>query len=360
MDKVNELIVGLQDRAYPIHIENGCLPKIGKDLARRQIANRYCIIADETVAALYGAIVLQSLQQNGVHAEILTFPPGEASKNLTLFAELCSELAQRGFDRKDGIIALGGGVTGDLAGFVAASYLRGVAFVQIPTTLLAQVDSSVGGKTGVDIPEGKNLVGAFYQPKAVYIDTNVLDTLSRDEFIGGMAEVIKYGIIRDAEFFQFLDDNRNGAINCDKEILKNIIRTCCQIKAEVVAKDEQEADLRRILNFGHTIGHAVEAVSEFSIIHGKAVAIGMVAAARIAVFKQLLSEKDFDRIYQILCDYDLPTEIPKDFDRNLIKKYLSTDKKIVSGKISYVLPNTIGDVVITSDVDDSIIEKVIS
>lgn len=360
MNTANELIVGLQDRAYPIHIEYGCLANIGKDLARRRIANRYCIIADETVAGLYGDTVLNSLRKNNLIAEIFTFPAGEASKNLSIFAELCSLLAQKGFDRKDGIIALGGGVTGDLAGFIAASYLRGVAFVQVPTTLLAQVDSSVGGKTGVDIPEGKNLVGAFYQPKAVYIDTRVLDTLPRDEFIGGMAEVIKYGVIRDAEFFQYLRDNRDGAIDCDKDILEKIIRTCCQIKAEVVAEDEQEADLRRILNFGHTIGHAVEAVSKFSIIHGKAVAIGMVAASRIAVCKQLLTQDDCDRIYQILCDYDLPTEIPKDFDRNLIKKYLSTDKKIVAGKISYVLPKKIGEVVITSDVDDSIVEEILT
>lgn len=360
MSTAKELIVGLQDRAYPLHIEYGCLANIGKHLLQLRIANRYCIIADETVADLYGDIVVESLQNNNLKSELFTFPAGEASKNLSLFAELCSRLAQKGFDRKDGIIALGGGVTGDLAGFIAASYLRGIAFVQIPTTLLAQVDSSVGGKTGVDIPEGKNLVGAFYQPKAVYIDTSVLDTLPRDEFIGGMAEVIKYGVIRDAEFFKYLCENRDAAIDCDKNIIEKIIYTCCKIKAEVVAKDEKEADLRRILNYGHTIGHAVEAVSKFSIIHGKAVAIGMVAAARIAVRKQLLAKDHCESIYQILEAYDLPTEIPKEFDRNLIKKYLCTDKKIVAGKISYVLPNKIGDVVITSDVDDSIIEEVIS
>lgn len=360
VNTANELIVGLQDRAYPIHIEYDCLPRIGKDLARRRIGNRYCIIADDTVAALYGDRVLNSLQHNNLHAEILTFPAGEASKNLTLFAKLCSELAQRGFDRKDGIIALGGGVTGDLAGFIAASYLRGIAFVQIPTTLLAQVDSSVGGKTGVDIPEGKNLVGAFYQPKAVYIDTSVLKTLPKDEFVGGMAEVIKYGVIRDADFFQYLRDNREAALKSDRKVLEKIIRTCCQIKADVVAEDEHEADLRRILNYGHTIGHAVEAVSQFSIIHGKAVAIGMVAAARIAERMQLLSMKDCEEIYQILTDYDLPTEIPREFDRKLIKKYLYTDKKSIAGKISYVLPNKIGDVVITSDVDDSLVEEIIS
>lgn len=360
MNAVNELIVGLAERAYPIYIENGCLTNIGKDLATRRIANRYCIIADETVADLYGATVLNSLRENNITAEILTFPAGEKSKNLNLFSELCSTLAQRGFDRKDGVIALGGGVTGDLTGFIAASYLRGVPFVQVPTTLLAQVDSSVGGKTGVDIPEGKNLVGAFYQPKAVYIDTSVLNTLDKDEYIGGVAEVIKYGVIRDADFFKYLQDNRVAVLNLDNEVLEYIIRTCCQIKADVVAEDEREADLRRILNYGHTIGHAVEAVSEFSIIHGKAVAIGMVAAARIAVKKHLLTEEESEAIYQILADYGLPTEIPQEFDRKLIQKYLTIDKKIVSGKISYVLPIKIGDVVITSDVEQAMVEEVIS
>jgi len=360
VNAANELIVGIQDRAYPIHIEYGCLPQIGEDLVKRRIANRYCIIADETVTALYGDCVVSSLKQNNLNVEIFTFPAGEASKNLSLFAELCSRLAQRGFDRKDAIIALGGGVTGDLAGFIAASYLRGIAFIQIPTTLLAQVDSSVGGKTGVDIPEGKNLVGAFYQPKAVYIDTSVLKTLAKNEFIGGMAEVIKYGVIRDAEFFKYLVEKRDNILNSENKVLEKIIRTCCQIKAEVVAEDEKEADLRRILNFGHTIGHAVEAVSNFSIIHGKAVAIGMVAAARIAKRMQLLSHKECKTITQALINYGLPTEIPGEFDRGIIKKYLCTDKKIVAGKISYVLPTRIVEVVITSDVDDSIVDEIIA
>jgi 3-dehydroquinate synthase len=360
VNTANQLMVGLGERAYPIHIEYGCLSNVGKDLVQRSLANRYCIISDETVAHLYGNSVLESLQKNGLNAEIITFPAGEASKNLSLFAKLCSQLAQRGYDRKDGIIALGGGVTGDLAGFIAASYLRGIAFIQIPTTLLAQVDSSVGGKTGVDIPEGKNLVGAFYQPKAVYIDTSVLNTLPKDEFIGGMAEVIKYGVIRDAEFFKYLRDNRQAALGSDQQALEKIIKTCCQIKADVVAEDEQEADLRRILNYGHTIGHAVEAVSQFSIIHGKAVAIGMFAAARIAERMELLSTEDSQEILQILIDYNLPTEIPREFDRKLIKKYLYTDKKSVAGKISYVLPIKIGEVVITSGVEDSIVEEIIS
>lgn len=353
-------MVGLEERAYPIRIEYGCLENIGDELARRHIVHRYCVIADETVAALYADTLVQSLQRNDIAVELVTFPAGEASKNLHLFAELCSTLARKGYDRKDGIIALGGGVTGDLAGFVAACYLRGIAFVQVPTTLLAQVDSSVGGKTGVDIAEGKNLVGAFYQPRAVYIDTAVLQTLADEEFGGGMAEVIKYGVIRDKSFFQYLRNEREGIIALDKKSIQYIIETCCRIKAEVVAEDEKESDVRRILNFGHTIGHAVEAVSNFTIIHGRAVAIGMVAASRIAVRKKLLARHECDEIIEILQEYDLPTEIPHEFDRNLIRKYLLTDKKSVAGKIAYILPRSIGEVIITDDVDDTIIDEVIA
>jgi 3-dehydroquinate synthase len=355
-----QLVVGLGERSYPIFIEKGCLSKIGEDLAARKVANRYCILADENVASLYADIVIQSLAENNIFAELISFPAGEASKNLQLFSSLSSSIAQKGFDRKDGIIALGGGVTGDLAGFIASSYMRGIPFIQIPTSLLAQVDSSVGGKTGVDIPEGKNLVGAFYQPKAVYIDTDVLNTLPASEFIGGIAEVIKYGVIRDAGFFQYLMEARNDILSLNTEVLEKIIYTCCSIKADVVAEDEQEANVRRILNYGHTIGHAVEAVSNFAIIHGNGVAIGMVAAARISVMKDLMSEAEAAKIISAIADYGLPTEIPSEFDRDKIKKYLLTDKKIVSGKVSYILPKSIGQVVITDEVADSLVDNVLA
>ena len=360
LKNVSELNVGLGERAYPICIGSGYLHKIGGDLARRNIANRYCIIADETVAGLYGEIVEKSLHHNNLQVECITFPAGEESKNLKLYAHLCSLLAQKGYDRKDGIIALGGGVAGDLAGFVAATYLRGIPFVQIPTTLLAQVDSSVGGKTGVDIPEGKNLVGAFYQPKAVYIDIDVLKTLPKDEFLGGMAEVIKYGVIRDSAFFDYLVREREAIFTLEPGVLEYVVQTCCQIKADVVAADEWEADLRRILNFGHTIGHAVEAVSGFAIIHGNAVAIGMTAATRIAQELALLSAEEGRRIITLLQEYELPTEIPNNFDRRQIKKFLQSDKKIVAGKIAYILPTSIGNVRITSEVPEDLVDLVLS
>ncbi len=357
---MNELNVGLGERSYPIHIEYGCLDKVGEDLAKHRIANRYCIIADSKVAGLYGARLFDSLRQSHIKAELVTFPAGEASKSLNTFAFLCSTLAQKGFDRRDGIIALGGGVSGDLAGFVAASYMRGIPFVQIPTTLLSQVDSSVGGKTGVDIAEGKNLVGAFYQPKAVYIDSSVLETLEKEELLGGIAEVIKYGVIRDASFFEYLREKRAEALALNTEVIETIIHTSCTIKAQVVAEDERESDIRRILNYGHTIGHAVEAVSDFSIIHGKAVAIGMVAAARIAELQGILPVENKDEIVGLLQDYGLPTAIPPQFDRKKIKKYLLADKKIVSGKVAYVLPVRIGEVIITDKVEEALVDKVLS
>lgn len=354
------LHVGLGDRSYPIFIEDGIMVSIGADLAERNIAKRFAVIADEYVAKLYGSTLMRSLSEAGVKAELITFPRGEASKNLQVFAELASRLAQLGIDRKDGLIALGGGVTGDLTGFLAASYLRGIPFVQVPTTLLSQVDSSVGGKTGVDIPEGKNLVGAFYQPKAVYIDTAVLTTLPLQELLGGLAEVIKYGVIRDFDFFVFLERHLDRILCLDPQSIQEMIHTCCRIKAEVVAADEREADLRRILNFGHTIGHAVEAASNFTIIHGMAVAIGMVAALRLAVANELCKRSDAGRVAALINAFGLPTEIPPEFDRQRIKKYLLTDKKTVAGSVFYVLPTTIGKVVITNEVSEDLVDAVLS
>ncbi len=353
------LTVGLGDRSYPIFIKDGILETIGADLAKRAIAQRYVVIADEYVAELYSSTLMVSLNRAGIDAELLTFPRGEASKNLQLFAELSSKLAQLGLDRKSCLIALGGGVTGDLTGFLAATYMRGIPFVQIPTTLLSQVDSSVGGKTGVDIPEGKNLVGAFYQPKAVYIDTAVLTTLPVEELLGGIAEVIKYGVIRDFEFYCFLEKNLDAILELQPAIIQEMIYTCCQIKADVVAEDEREADLRRILNFGHTIGHAVEAASDFSLIHGHAVAIGMVAALRLAVSSGLCKRKEAGRVATLIHTFGLPTEIPVDMDRTRIKAYIKTDKKSIGGSVFYVLPTEIGKVIISNEITEEQVNEIL-
>ena len=238
---MRELQVGLGDRSYPIIIDDGCLQRVGEALRTKNIAKRYGIVADDMVAGLYGDVVTASLKTAGIDAELLVFPHGEANKTLQTIGDLAGKLARLGFDRQDALIGLGGGVAGDITGFLASSYMRGIPFVQLPTTLLAQVDSSVGGKTGVDIPEGKNLVGAFYQPKAVYIDISVLQTLPRQELLGGLAEVIKYGVIRDAEFFHFLRDNREGILNLDPELIKKTIYTCCRIKSRSFPKMNAKA-----------------------------------------------------------------------------------------------------------------------
>ncbi|CAG0909100.1 unnamed protein product [Cyprideis torosa] len=238
--------------------------------------------------------------------------------------------------------------------------MRGIPFIQIPTTLLSQVDSSVGGKTGVDLAEGKNLVGAFYQPRAVYIDPSVLSTLPQDELRGGFAEIIKYGIIWDSEFFKYLGENRDAALSLDDGVLKYCIRSSCSIKAQVVSSDEKEQGLRRILNFGHTIGHAVEAHSDYGLIHGKAVAIGMAAAARIAQREGFLSADEVGAIIALLEKYELPTEIPPGFDASRLKQYMGRDKKVEDGRIVYVLPKRIGEVCVTDDVDDGFVSRLLA
>jgi len=353
------LVVGLGERSYPIVIQPGLLPLIGADIAARKIGKRFGVISDDHVATLYGDTLLQSLSEAGLDAELITFPRGEASKNLQAIATLASELAKRGFDRGDALIALGGGVSGDMTGFLASIYMRGVPFVQIPTTLLSQVDSSVGGKTGVDIPEGKNLVGTFYQPQAVYIDSEVLKTLPEEEILGGLAEVIKYGVIWDAGFFNFLEQQREDILALKEEVLISLIARCCEIKAQVVEQDEREGGLRRILNFGHTIGHAVEAASDFSLIHGLAIGIGMRAAADLAVLGGHLAQEEADRVRRLLEEYGLPVTIPPKLDRTAIKRFLQRDKKTIGGRVFFVLPESIGKVLITDQVSSEDVDTVL-
>lgn len=349
--------VGLGERSYTITIETGLLAHVGRYLQKSNIGKRYIIISDDLVASLFGQQLLGSLQSAGLDCDMLTFPHGEVSKNLTTIAQLNSSLAQLGVDRKDCLIALGGGVTGDITGFVAAIYMRGIPFVQVPTTLLAQVDSSVGGKTGVDIPEGKNLVGAFYQPKAVYIDSSVLTSLPFAELLNGLAEVIKYGVIYDKDFFDFLATHRQKILDLNLPVVEEVIECCCRIKAAVVAADEKEGGLRRILNYGHTLGHAVEAASEFSIAHGMAVAMGMVAVNSIAEGKGLLSSDEAEEIKELIADFRLPVSIPSGLELNQMKSFLKTDKKAVAGRPFFVLPTCIGAVTITDDVADDLVDK---
>lgn len=360
-ENINPMVVqvGLGERSYPIRIDSGLLGQIGEDIKSRKVAKRFAVISDDFVAELYGKQVMNSLAEHHVPAELITFPRGEKSKNLQTIGTLASQLASKGFDRKDGLIALGGGVTGDITGFLASIYMRGIPFIQIPTTLLAQVDSSVGGKTGVDIPEGKNLVGTFYQPKAVYIDTDVLQTLPSDELLGGLAEVIKYGVIADAGFFNFLLEKRQQILALQEDVITETISRCCSIKAWVVEQDEREGGLRRILNYGHTIGHAIEAASNFTLIHGLAIATGMCIAATLAVRTGHIPQAEAERIVQLVSDYGMPTSIPSELDRNQIKDYFKTDKKTIGGRVFFVLPTEIGKVIVTDEVAEEDIDGVL-
>lgn len=355
-----EIKVGLGERSYPIFIGEGVLAAVGRDLGARRVGKRYAVVADDRVAELYGPRLAASLQAAGLDFTMLSFPQGEASKHLQTVAALASSLAGQGLDRKDALVALGGGVTGDITGFLASIYLRGIPFVQVPTTLLAQVDSSVGGKTGVDIPEGKNLVGTFYQPRCVYIDSLVLGSLPAGELLNGLAEVIKYGVIRDRDFFAFLESRREAILARELPVVAEMIARCCEIKAEVVAADEREADLRRILNYGHTIGHAVEAASGFRLPHGLAVSIGMVAVNRLAVAKGVLAAAEAARIEALLVACGLPVRLPAGLDLRQIKEYLKTDKKSVGGRIFFVLPEEIGRVTISAEVTVAQIDRVLA
>ncbi len=356
---MKSLRVGLGDRAYEILIAQNMLADIGRCLKEAGFAKRYFVVADSNVAEIYGEAMLASLSAAGYSSQLLTFPAGEESKNLALMGQLASRLARLGMDRSDALLALGGGVTGDLTGFLAASYMRGVSFVQVPTSLLAQVDSSVGGKTGVDIPEGKNLIGAFYQPRAVFIDSAVLKTLPAAELLNGLAEVIKYGVIYDRDFFDFLEERRLDILNLERSAIEKLVESCCAIKAAVVEADEREADLRRILNFGHTIGHAVEADSDFKLAHGSAVAIGMAAACRLAVLRGGFAAAEAQRVIRLISDFGLPVSVPAAAVAERLKGYLLSDKKTVGGRVFFVLPTTIGKVEISADIDAAHLDQVL-
>jgi 3-dehydroquinate synthase len=338
--------VSLGQRSYPIFIGKKILPELGGHCASLQLGRRCAIISDNHVARRYGRIAIASLEGAGFDPVLLTVPAGETSKSLTMVERCYDQLARHRLERKSFIIALGGGVVGDLAGFVAATYLRGIPFVQAPTSLLAQVDSSVGGKVGVNLKAGKNLVGAFHQPRLVLCDLATLATLSRREFRAGLAEVIKYGIIYDAALFAQLERDLPLLLKRDFGALADVVARCCQIKAEVVQQDETETGLRAILNFGHTIGHAIEAISGYGkYLHGEAISIGQTAAAKLSVRGAGLRAEEAARIERLLASAGLPTEIrlPAAARRKLIDA-MRLDKKVSGGEIKFVLARRIGEV----------------
>lgn len=328
-----ELHVSLKrdGNSYDIIIEPGCI----ENIRGIEIADSYAIITDSNVRKLYADKLLENLNTK---TEIFEFKAGETQKIRETKARLEDEMHANGFSRDSCIIALGGGVVGDVAGFVAATFNRGIPYMQVPTTLLAQVDSSVGGKVGVNTPHGKNLIGAFYQPKKVYIDPDTLSTLPEREIKNGLAEIIKYGVIYDKDLFEFLENNIEKIM--DSEILTKVISRCCEIKAEIVSKDEKEENFRLILNYGHTIGHAVEACSNYSYTHGEAISIGMALAGKIAVNKGFLEPDEFERQNKLIEKAGLPIKAQSNVDELIEAMHL--DKKRKNNEIMFVLSERIG------------------
>ena len=346
------LTVGIRDRAYPIHIGRRLIDNVGDLLSFREGA-RAVVVTNALVAAHYAAPLKKTLRGRGVHVDVVLLPDGEAHKNWTTLDDLLTRLLDLRVERSTVLIALGGGVIGDIAGFAAAIYQRGIPFIQIPTTLLAQVDSSVGGKTGVNHPRGKNMIGAFWQPQAVVIDTDCLGTLSERELRAGVAEVIKYGAIRDVEFFRWIEQNVRPLMAKDAAALAHAIRRSCEIKAEIVAADERETGERALLNFGHTFGHAIEAAQGYGTwLHGEAVAAGMVCAARLSEQVCGLSREEMSRLAQLIEAAGLPTSAP-DLPGPQWLELMRRDKKVQAGAMRFVLIDRLGHALVRSDVADA-------
>lgn len=356
------LNVELGDRAYPIHIGSGLLTSVADTvLGRLPSATSVALLTHPHLERRYAAPVLEGFQRRGLRAETITLPAGESRKNLAAVARLYEKMVAARLDRKSVLVTLGGGVLGDMGGFAAATYLRGIPFVQVPTTLLAQVDASVGGKTGVDLPSGKNLVGAFHQPAAVIVDLDTLRTLPPRELRSGLAEVIKYGIIRDRRFFDFIETNVPSILALKPEPLAAAIRRSCEIKAEVVSADETEQALRAILNFGHTVGHALEAATEYRRYkHGEAIAIGMVSACLIGEETGVTPPDVTERVASALAAAGLPRAFPDDVEFGAIREAVLRDKKTLGGRVRFVLASAIGCVEIGQDVPFEVVEKALS
>ena len=350
--------VRLGQNSYSIDIGAGILNQTGQMLKELGLNEKAVIITNPVVQKLYGELVDQSLVAAGYKTTVLEVPDGEKYKSLESAGKLYQQLAEFGAERATPVLALGGGVIGDLAGFVAATYMRGVPFIQLPTTLLAQVDSSIGGKTAVNHGQLKNEIGAFYQPRVTISDIATLKTLSPAELISGLAEVIKHAVIKDEQFFIYLEQNLDRIKALDDNVLETIVMKCAQIKAEIVENDEKDMASRNILNFGHTVGHAVEAVSNFQIAHGQAVAVGMVAAAKIAAELDLMDSVNVTGLERILQKAGLMTRLPK-MEISRVIQTMRYDKKVRNDKIRFVLPRSIGQVFITDDVSSTVVEKVL-
>lgn len=352
--------VNLNEKSYNIYIGHNLETTIIDFFKTQKYSQKALIITDTNIAPLYADNIKDLLSQAGFIAKIAVIPAGEQSKSLSVAETLYTQAIEHGLDRKSPIIALGGGVVGDLAGFIAATFMRGVPFIQMPTSLLAQVDSSVGGKVAVNHALGKNLIGAFYQPQAVFMDLNMMKTLPSREISTGLGEVIKYGFIYDHDFYTYLTKHKHEILQLQPEALIHIIARSCEIKADVVSKDECEAGLRAILNFGHTLGHAIEKETNYAVYnHGEAVAIGMVGASKLSFKLGLIPQDIVDKMCKLLTDMNLPLKA-KDCDPQKIYQDIFHDKKTVNGKVNWLLLKDIGTVCISKDVPEKLVKETIS
>lgn len=340
---MDKLIVNLSERSYDILFSDS-FSELCNALKNINAPKKILIVTDTNVDKLYGDEVITLLKQSNYDVDKFVFEAGEQNKNMNTILSICSACVNHKMDRKSMIVALGGGVVGDMAGFAAAIYMRGINFVQIPTTLLSQSDSSVGGKTGIDFMECKNILGAFHQPKLVYINVSTLKTLPNEQFVSGMGEVIKHGIIQNKEFFDYLEANVDDIKALRPETLIKTDKINCTVKSDVVMQDERENGLRAILNFGHTVGHAVESALNFTMTHGECVGIGMIAASYISYKRQLIDRNVLLRIEKILEAYNFKTRINFE-NKDLIYKYMQNDKKKINDELKFVLPTEIGKVI---------------
>ena len=355
---MSRLTVELGARSYPIYIGEANLSDAKLFTDNIQHKN-VMVLTNETIAPLYLDKIKSSLSDFSLKTIII--PDGEQYKTLLQLESVIGQMLEQGCARDTTLIALGGGVIGDLCGFVAATFQRGIPFIQIPTTLLSQVDSSVGGKTAVNHALGKNMIGAFYQPKAVIIDSKSLETLPAREFAAGMAEVIKYGIIYDAEFFTWLENNAEALKSLDSKALDYAIRRCCEIKAEIVAQDEKEHGLRALLNLGHTFGHAIEAEMGYGKwLHGEAVAAGMVIASQVAKEQSWMTASELRRITELVETFDLPIAGPNNMTCETYMRHMQHDKKVQAGSIRFIMPRGIGEAFVTSDIPLTLLQDVLN
>ena len=352
------------DDSYKILIGEGLLNRLVDDLDKAPLGHSYAVITDSNVKKLYGQDLNQALEKLDANILLIDFPAGEEQKNRDIKTQIENKMLESNFGRDSALIALGGGVVGDISGFVAATYTRGIPYIQVPTTLVACVDSSVGGKTAVDTEHGKNLIGAFYQPECVYIDINTLKTLDSKEIKEGLAEIIKYGVIADSGLYSLLEQRIEDLFQYDESLLSEIINRCCTIKAKVVEQDEKESNLRKILNFGHTIGHAIEKMSEYSLSHGYAISIGMILEGKIASELGLWDKTNLESLKELLHRAGLPTDMPFNAPPEQLIETMKIDKKSGGGRIEMALPSVIGEMAqengsYSIKIENSLINKIL-